>query len=105
MLIRQIKFAAVLKQQIIESLFPEFADKRGADKAVMAGDEDFGGGVHGLCLRSEFLRHFSNRLLMALATPISKNNIWDEKQVFFVRFFAIISRNPGDMLHSFQKHP
>jgi hypothetical protein len=45
-LICQIKFAAVLEQKIIESFILEFADKSGADKTVMAGDEDFWGGVH-----------------------------------------------------------
>jgi hypothetical protein len=26
---------------VLQSLFPEFSDKDGADKAVVAGDEDF----------------------------------------------------------------
>jgi hypothetical protein len=46
MLICQIKLATVLEQQITKSLFLKFAYKRGADKTVMAGDEDFGSVLH-----------------------------------------------------------
>jgi hypothetical protein len=37
MLVCQVKFAAVLEQEVVESLFFKFA------QAVVAGNEDFGG--------------------------------------------------------------
>jgi hypothetical protein len=46
MLIGKIELTAILEQEIVESLFLEFSNKRGADKAVMACDEDFGSVLH-----------------------------------------------------------
>jgi hypothetical protein len=42
----QVKFASVLEQKVVKSFFLELSRKCGANKAIVAGDEDFGGGVH-----------------------------------------------------------
>lgn len=41
MLVGEVVLATAFQEKIVESLFTEFADKGGADEAVVAGDEDF----------------------------------------------------------------
>jgi hypothetical protein len=46
MLVSKIEFAATFKNEIVETVFTEFADKGGADEAIVAGDDDFGRRYH-----------------------------------------------------------
>ena len=62
MLIGKIELTAILEQQIIESLCPEFADKGRADKAVMAGDEDFGSVLHIIPSKGAVFEKINNQI-------------------------------------------